>query len=266
MTALGYQAIVDGLVAQHVPRDKAEARARELCGSSILAVIPAKGFSRRVAGKNLRPLGGAPLFLWTVRAALAVRGYRVRVVLSTDDAEIATLGAREGAEILTRPPELSRDGVEMPDVALHALAHEQETNGDPDAVLILLPTSPFRTSRDIEAALSLHYGDPQRRNVVSVTSPRADFAHKLCLARDGVIYSGPALRDDRPGVMVPTQQGLMLNGAIWIARPECLTADGHVSAIGALPYVMDAVSGIDLDTPSDFTIAEAILAERGAAA
>ena len=220
----------------------------------VLFIVPAKGSSSRVPKKNLRPLAGLPLFLWTVRAALGVSGYDAEVVVSTDDPEIARLTVEEGARLVMRPPELAKDPAQAPDVALHVLDEVRSSGFEPDAVCMLLPTSPFRSTQHITEALTLHFANRQA-NVVSVTDCRADFHHKLCWVLGDRITAGPPLRD------LGVQSGaLLLNGAIWITTPGRLVVDRFVEARNAVPYFMDDISGIDIDTELD--IAKAFLLTR----
>lgn len=227
--------------------------------SETLAIIPAKGSSARIPGKNLRPLGGTPLFLWTVRAALEVPG--LRVIVSTDEGppgeEIARLALEEGAEVVRRPAELCQDPAQAPDVALHAL----QSYPDTEAVVMLLPTSPFRTAQHIREALALHVSAP----VVAVADLAARHHHKLCITFRGDIVLGPPIRDPamREALSPTGEHGQCeINGSIWIATAEHLRLYGHISAVGATPYYMDEQSGLDIDTETDWLVAEAILRNR----
>lgn len=233
----------------------------------VLCVVPAKASSTRIPGKNLRPLGGVPLFLWTVRAA--IEADIGPVVVSTDRGDagetIARLALAEGAIVVHRPAELCRDPAEAPDAVLHALGHlRARTRLRPSSVCMLLPTSPFRTAAQIREAVRLHQGTAERPNVVSVGQAlRSAFHHKLCLvAGDGAIYFGPPLRDTALANTSVVRDGVLLNGAIWIAATDRLESDRHFSAIGALPYLMDEESGLDIDTEHDFSVARLIAARR----
>lgn len=229
---------------------------------SVLAVIPAKASSSRVPGKNMRPLGGVPLFLWTVKAARAVQPH-MTVVVSTDAGpagdEIAGLAIKEGTVVIRRPKELCEDPAQAPDVALHALSYlEKNCKQTFDTVVMLLPTSPFRTATHIKDALELH--SMHRANVVSVDRVDAMHHKAVNLYRDNLILYGPPLRD---ASMSPRYAAI--NGAIWIAPPANLRRDRHVKAVGGHAYVMDETSGLDIDTELDWMVAEAILAQRAAA-
>ena len=116
-----------------------------------LGVVPARGGSKAIPHKNLADLGGVPLLHWTAAASRASR--LTQVVLSTDDDRIAEEGLAAGLEVpFRRPDELATDSASSIDVALHAL---DAVDGDFDAVMLLQPTSPFRTTRDIDDALDL---------------------------------------------------------------------------------------------------------------
>src|SRR5688572_5488542 len=116
-----------------------------------LAVVPARGGSKGVLRKNLRLLGGLPLVVHTLRAALAARRLD-HVVLSTEDDEIAEVGLGAGVTVIRRPPELATDHVQNTDVVRHAL---QETGATFERLVLLQPTSPLRAGSDIDACLDL---------------------------------------------------------------------------------------------------------------
>ncbi len=111
----------------------------------MLTLVPARGGSKRIPRKNLRPLAGIPLLLWTL---IPFRSYNP--VVSSDDQNILDLAARYGFGVVERPAALASDEASSADVAIHAL----EQRGD-DTVMLLQPTSPFRSERTVESALSL---------------------------------------------------------------------------------------------------------------
>ena len=111
----------------------------------ILALIPARGSSKRLPGKNTKLLGGLPLIVWTIRAAKE-SGCCTQVMVSTDDPEIAAVARDFGAEVpWLRPPELATDTASSVDVALHAIANCGAGSHTIDGLLLLQPTSPFRS-------------------------------------------------------------------------------------------------------------------------
>lgn len=242
---------------------------------SVLFVIPAKRHSSRCHDKNLRPLGDVPLFLWTVRAALETRQPGDTVLVSTDEGpdgdEIARLAVHEGATVLRRPPELCRDPAQLGDVVLHALdRYEEQRKALPDSVCALLPTSPFRAARHVRDALALHEMTC-RTNVVSVSDgswlrdklhgwhPEALRIYSLSPDSYWRRSIGPLTR---PPSAIDADGLRLLTGALWIATPARIRIDKMINPDGALPYVTDEESALDIDTELDFVVAEAILARR----
>src|ERR671938_1982216 len=116
----------------------------------VLGLIPARGGSTGIPGKNLAPLCGRPLLAWTVGAACAARSLD-RVFVSTDSEEIAATARDLGADVLERPAELARDEVPMRDVLLHAL----EELGRPEVLVLLQPTSPLRRAEHVDEAVAV---------------------------------------------------------------------------------------------------------------
>ena len=109
----------------------------------MLALVPARGGSKRLPGKNVRPLAGVPLILWTL-----IPFSYLKPVVSSDDPEILALAKRHGFEVIERPAELATDTATSVSVALHALAERKE-----ETVLLLQPTSPFRSAETVEQAI-----------------------------------------------------------------------------------------------------------------
>ncbi|PYB77107.1 acylneuraminate cytidylyltransferase family protein [Rhizobium wuzhouense] len=120
---------------------------------TYLAIIPARGGSKGVPGKNIRNISGRPLIAWSIAAALGVED--VRVVVSTDSEEIAAVAAAYGAEVpFLRPAELATDTMATEPVLLHALNHYEAKGQCFEAVILLQPTSPFRKPGAVKAAIS----------------------------------------------------------------------------------------------------------------
>ena len=122
----------------------------------ILGVITARGGSKRLPGKNIRPLGGKPLIAWTAEAALESRFIK-RVLLSTDDPQIAEVVQKWGVEVpFIRPASLAQDDTPHIPVLEHAIHWLKENQGAcPDYLFILQPTSPLRTAEDIDSAIEI---------------------------------------------------------------------------------------------------------------
>jgi CMP-N-acetylneuraminic acid synthetase len=217
-----------------------------------LCLIPARGGSRGVPGKNLALVGGRPLLDWTVDAA-AGAGPPARVVVTTDAEDIAERARALGAEVpFLRPPELAAD--DTPGIApiLHAVETLAAEGYQPDLVVCLQPTSPLRGAEDVRAALAL-FADDGVDAVVSVSPARR---HPLWMK---TIDSGGWLRPFSAEPAPPTRQALppvyALNGAIYAARRDVLLETRGWYTDRTRAYVMPPDRSWDVDTPFDLVVA-----------
>lgn len=220
-----------------------------------LALIPARGGSKGIPRKNINIIAGKPLIAWTIEAALAST-LLDGVVVSTDNAEIAEVALRYGAQVpFLRPAELARDETPGVEPVLHALQQLPEY----DAVLLLQPTSPLRSSADIDACLALAR-DRQAVSVVSVSEPDAhpDWMYRMTATQqlEKLLASqSHTRRQDLPTV-------LTLNGALYFANADWLRRSRTLLAEETLAYVMPADRSVDIDTPLDWKFAELLLNEK----
>lgn len=225
---------------------------------NFLAIIPARGGSKRLPRKNVLELAGKPLIAWTIEAALQSR-YIDRVIVSTDDEEIAQAARQCGADVpFLRPEALARDETTSIDVLNHAL-QELENRGERYRYLVLLqPTSPLRSAAHIDAAIALLL-DKQADAVVSVAEldHPVEWSNTLPenLSLDGFFparYRGMRSQD------LPKRY--RINGAIYITdvkrfrKENALVYDGNSFA-----YIMDRRVSIDVDEETDFLLAKALM-------
>lgn len=228
----------------------------------LLAVIPARGGSKGVPRKNLRLLAGRPLIAHSIAAALEAASVD-RVVVSTEDAEIADTARAHGAEVVDRPAELARD--ESPTLAAlqHAVATLAAADGyRPDAVLTLQPTSPLRTARHIDEAAALFAADPAADSLVSCVPVPHIFHPRSVMRRDAAGYLVPYLDDPQPTRRQDKEPVFARNGAaVYITRTERL-AD-FVFGGRLIAYMMDEDSSLDIDSEADLAAAEERLTARG---
>jgi len=138
-------------------------------GKKIIAIVPARQGSKGLAKKNIIDFLGKPLLVWSIEAALQSK-YVDRIIVSTDSTEIAGVGEKFGADIpFIRPSYLSEDNSTSVDVICHAIEFMSEELGENfDFVILLEPTSPLRTSEDVDLALEKLIGSPDARSLVSV--------------------------------------------------------------------------------------------------
>jgi CMP-N,N'-diacetyllegionaminic acid synthase len=232
---------------------------------NVLGLIPARGGSSGIPRKNIAPLDGRPLLAYTCEAALGSRSL-TRVVLSTDDEEIAELGRDYGVQVpFPRPAELGQADTPSLAVAQHALRwlaeHEQ---WDADVLVLLQPTSPLRQARHIDEALA-QMGAAGGDSVVSVVPVPHQFSPFLVMrADDGELrefWPEPVpfdrfRRQAQPRLFAP-------NGpAILGSRTDTLFERQSFYGLRLVPYVMSVEDSIDIDTPFDLEFAEWVLARR----
>jgi CMP-N,N'-diacetyllegionaminic acid synthase len=220
----------------------------------ILAVIPARGGSKRLPGKNLRLLAGKPLLVWSIEAARDVPEIS-DILVSTDDAPTAEAARRSGALVpWLRPAELATDTASSVDVCLHALDWYESKIGKPDAVLLLQPTSPCRRHETMLRGIDL-FRAHAKRAVIGV-SPAA--SHPLwCFTIDGhrltpfVDGGGLNLRaQDLPATYT-------VNGAFYLITPQELRERHSFFGPDSVPLVMQKPEeAIDIDTEFDWQVAE----------
>jgi CMP-N,N'-diacetyllegionaminic acid synthase len=219
----------------------------------ILALVPARGGSKRVPGKNIRPLHGKPLLVWSIEAARDVPSV-CDIMVSTDAQEIADVARDAGALVpWLRPGELATDTATSVEVALHALSWYEEDLGPVDGLLLLQPTSPFRTKPSIARAISL-FREQGQRTVVSV-SPAAD--HPLWCYRIDDHTMRPFIdRAARPVRSQDLPPAYALNGSIYLIAPKDLRAKRSFLPEDAVPLVIESTDEtLDIDTEADWRAA-----------
>jgi CMP-N-acetylneuraminic acid synthetase len=228
----------------------------------ILAVIPARGGTKRLPGKNIRPLAGLPLIAWTIRTAVAA-GVFESVLVSTDDAEIAEIAIRYGASVpWLRPDELSTDTATSVDVVLHALSKYESEQVKFKSVMLLQPTSPFRSVETIRRAIKLHEqaGHPP---VVSLCSAKAHPAWCFLIDSEGRMsaYTGNDVRPSRAQDLLPAYQ---LNGSIYLATADDLRNErSFIGFRTQALLVTKPEESLDIDDAWDWQLAECIAAGLG---
>lgn len=233
-----------------------------MTAGSILALIPARGGSKGLRGKNIRPLAGKPLIGFSIEAAR--KATRVeRILVSTDDPEIARVARSLGADVpFLRPPELAQD--DSPDwpVFEHALTWlERHEEDRPEVIVHLRPTAPFRLARHVDESVDLLLAHPEADSVRSVClAPHTPY--KMWRIEQGKLV--PLLGSEATELYNLPRQGLppvyWQNASVDVVRRSTLLEQRSMTGRVILPYVMDERYSVDLDTELDFMAAEAILA------
>jgi N-acylneuraminate cytidylyltransferase/CMP-N,N'-diacetyllegionaminic acid synthase len=206
-------------------------------------------------------VGGKPLIAWTIDAALKSKSVK-RVLVSTDDEEIAQISRQWGAEVpFMRPVELAQDNSPHLPVVMHAIdwVNAHESTGF-EQIVLLQPTSPLRTAEDIDNALNLL----QEKNADSVVSVSEAHSHPFLVrqvSEDGRLQdfmptpSGYLARQNLPPVYA-------INGAVYVVRRDVLMEQQTFYTNRTYAYLMPTERSLDIDTPWDLHLANLILSDR----
>ena len=225
-------------------------------GVSTLCLIPARGGSKGIPRKNLLPVAGRPLIAWTIEQALSADA-ALRVVVSTDDAEIAEVARAAGAEVpFLRPAELAQDTTATEPVIEHAIAQFAALGERPDVVVLLQATSPIREEGTIDRALEQLDRDGLDSLVGVVRQapflwwagdePRADYP----------VHARPRRQD-----LTDDQVRYRETGSLYVTRTEIY--EQHHNRLGGRIglFEMSEIEGVDIDTDIDLTLTEGFLLE-----
>lgn len=229
--------------------------------SRILAVIPARGGSKGIPYKNLALLGGRPLIAWTIAAAKAAHGLD-RVIVSTDDANIAAIAMEHGAEVpFLRPAEFSGDHASALDVIGHALGEINAYDGEPyDAVAYLQPTSPFRTAVQLAEAIA-QFENERPDTLVSVMRVPHNMVPGSVMRP--LQESGSLLLESPGGQKLRRQEKETLfarNGpAILIVSAADVQLRKQLYGALVSGFEMDRMTSLDIDDPFDLEMARCLL-------
>lgn len=225
---------------------------------SCLAVIPARGGSKGLPRKNIRLLAGTPLIGWTIQAARQASQV-TRVVVSTDDVDIARVARQFGAEVVQRPAEISGDTASSEAALLHALHHLRETEGyQPELLAFLQCTSPFTSADDIDATISALL-EQQADSAFSASR----FFHFIWRHSEqgavGVNHD-PRFRQRRQ----ERTPEYLENGAIYVMRTQGFLSAKHRFFGKTVIHEMEARKSLEIDELDDFAMAEALMRNRAA--
>jgi CMP-N,N'-diacetyllegionaminic acid synthase len=229
-------------------------------GKRILAIIPARGGSKGLPGKNIRKLGGKPLLAWSIETARA-SSYIDTICVSTDCEDIARIARTCGAETpFLRPQELAGDNAKITDTLQHVISEYNKAGDCFDLLLLLQPTSPLRSSCDIDSAIELF----KTKNAQAIVS--------VCEAEHHPWLSNTLPGNDnmvtflRPEVTSSNRQSYppfyRLNGAIYLM--DILYFVEHHSYYGSNTYAyhMPVERSIDIDSANDFLLAEFLVSQN----
>ena len=221
-------------------------------GKSVVAVITARGGSKRLPGKNIRLLGSMPLIAWTISAAQESQ-FLDRCILSSDDTEIIQVAQEYGCEVpFVRPESLAQDTSTSADVLLHAMRSLDKSY---DYAVLLQPTSPFRTGADIDAGIKLcvESGAP---SVVSVRKAHEKPEWMCTLDGEGRMRFPYPPCGSQPGPLH------ILNGAVYVVRSDWFVKSPVFKTSETRAFIMPWERSIDIDTLEDWLLAEYLLQKK----
>ncbi len=226
---------------------------------NILVIIPARGGSKGIPGKNIKELNGKPLIYYSIDAARSITKDE-NICMTSDDDNIIACVESYGLKVpFKRPVELSTDYIGSNDVILHALNFYENQFIYPKIVLLLQPTSPFRKKELIEEAISMY--DDSLDMVVSVKETSSNpyfncfeenYRGYLKICKGMGQYNR---RQDAPKVYE-------FNGSMYIINPKSLKEKGMKNFTKTRKYVMDNLFSVDLDTMFDWYLAEMLISRR----
>lgn len=229
----------------------------------VLGLIPARGGSKGIPRKNIRLLAGKPLIAWTIEAALASRSL-TRVILSTEDEEIAAVGRAWGVEVpFLRPAELAKDDTPTLPVVLHALRRCEEAGQIYDAVCLLQPTAPLRKTEWIDACIE-ELASNAADAVVTVCRIPDEHHPQWAMQRDPEgwfhFWSGSAIPPRRQELPAAFHR----EGSVYVTRRRVLVEEGSLYGKRLAGFEVCADETVNLDTEEDWKRAEGLLKRGGA--
>ena len=219
--------------------------------NKILAIILARSGSKRLPKKNLKLFGDKPLISWTIECALNSK-YLDKVFVSTDSEDIKKVSIQFGASCpFIRPSRLSGDDVTSEDAVQHAIRFISDNfDYKYNHVMLLQPTSPLRTSEDINRAVEYFYSNKNANSLVSVTNIEKNINWYKVLDKSGMMKN-LLPEEERQEVYIP-------NGAIYFSSIDTFLKDGTFYTSKTLPFIMNKAYSIDIDNELDFFFADSI--------
>jgi len=228
----------------------------------ILGIIPARGGSKGINGKNIKTLAGKPLIQWTIEAALASN--LTEVIVSTDSEEIAKTAKALGANVpFIRPSHLSNDTALSIDVVKHAIQFFQETERVFDAVMMLQPTTPFRNHGHINESIDLFLKNSKLiDSVISVTNVQGHHPARMKYISETGILIDPVFAEEIENQPRQELKPMYIrNGAIYLSKCSSII-EGSFKGFRSMGLVMDARYSVNIDDQWDFELAQWLLQNK----
>ena len=228
---------------------------------NYIAVIPARAGSKRLVGKNIKPLGGLPLIAWSIQSAIESNIFK-DIIVSTDSVEIEKIAMKYGAQSLgLRSKELSTDDASSIDVVIDVIDKYQQKNGKIDGVMLLQPTSPFRTADTIRKAVQEFEKRHSKNSVISFRFAKShpEWCFKKVEDRFIPFIKGDYLNTRSQDLTA----AYVIDGQIYLISPELLKKQKSFWSDDVVPLLLDDTSNdVDIDDENDFKYAEYLLQNR----
>ncbi len=220
----------------------------------VLGIIPARGGSKGIPSKNIKELDGMPLIAYTIRAAISSN--LTHVIVSTDSQTIADIAIRYGANVpFLRPDNLATDTASSMPVAIHGLLEmEKLYECQYDAVMLLQPTTPFRTTEDINSAISLLI-EKDTDSVISVVDVGGTHPARMKYLREGLLIDPPFCEEKENQNRQELEPMFIRNGAIYLSKRNVLLK-GTYKGDSCAALIMPNKRSVNIDTIFDFEYAE----------
>ena len=227
----------------------------------VLGVIPARGGSKGVPGKNYKSLSGKPLIEYTIR--VAKKSKLDKLIVSTDEQVIIDIAKNLNVEVpFIRPKELASDSAVSIEVAKHALSEmERIDDTEYEALMLLQPTTPFRRTTDIDESIDKLKKQKNAHSVISVTDVQGDHPARMKYLRDGILVDPPFCEKKENQNRQELEAMFIRNGAIYLTKREVLLTNSYKGEI-CLSHEMPKINSINIDTDLDFKFAEFLLKEK----
>jgi len=229
----------------------------------IMCLILARGDSKRIPQKNIKILAGKPLISYTIECAKQSK-YINRIIVSTDDNKIAEISKKYGAEVpFFRPKDISKEDSTELDAFKHALKWLKENeNYEPDLIVKLFATSPFRKPSSVDTAIKLLLDNPNADSVRSVTLC-SEHPHKMWTIENNRLKSLIPVNQKKKEAHTLSYQLLptvyIQNASIDVTKPENVWKKDSITGTEILPLIMDFYESIDINNTVDFDLAEMLL-------
>ena len=226
---------------------------------NILAIIPARSGSKRIKKKNVKILSGKPLISYTIEAAIKSK-YLDKIIVSSDSEEVLNIAKQFNTETIKRLKILSRDKSKTIDVVFNVIDVLKKKGYCPDIVVLLQPTSPLRTTYDIDKSIEI-FINQKCKSVISVSELK-DSLHWSFIEKNKFInpvFGWKYLKhrsQDLPKVYIP-------NGAIYIFTEKQIKESNSFYSRKILPYIMPEERSIDIDSKIDFMVVELLIKKTG---